>query len=104
MYSNEIKNLTDSQLLKRTEELAREERRIQLDFIHHLCEIKRRQLHLSQGFESLFTYLTQGLGYDEGVAYRRIRAMELIQEMPEAEKALEQGRMTLTTLRSFSLF
>ena len=93
----ELQALNDRELIDRTKALVDKERDIQMRVIDHLREIERRRLHLARGYPSLFEYATGELGYSEGAAHRRIKAMRLCREVPEADARLRDGKLTLTT-------
>lgn len=93
-----LKHLSDLSLLTNTEKLAREERELLTQVLHHLREIERRRLFSSQGYKSLFDYCVKKLGYSEAEALRRIRAMRLMAEIPEIEVKIESGTLTLTNI------
>lgn len=90
--------LKDQELLERTRALSREERQITLLLLDHIKEVERRELHLERGYGGLLTWACQELGYTEDQAQYRINAMRTIRDVPEAEVALEQGRLSLTHL------
>lgn len=92
-----LKTLADQELLEKTKSLAEEERRISLEFLHHLAEISARKLHLQRGFSSLFSFLTEELKFSEGAAHRRIQSMKALRDLPEIEKPLPEGKVSLTT-------
>lgn len=91
-----LRHLSDEALLAATERLVREERGILTSVLHHLREIERRRLFAALKYSSLFDYAVRGLGYSEPQAARRIAAMRLLKEMPEVEKKIESGALTLT--------
>ena len=49
-----FKNLTDSQLLHSTEAVLTSLRRVDVSLLEHLGEIEVRELHLKDGYSSLF--------------------------------------------------
>lgn len=53
-------------------------------------------LHAELGYGSLWEFCTQELGLSEGSAQRRIQAMRLLRDVPEARASLESGRLTLS--------
>ena len=91
-----LKNLNDSVLIEKTENLAREERELLTAVLHHLREIDRRRLFSAKGYKSLFDFTVRHLGYPEDQAYRRITAMKLIKEIPEIEEKINEGKISLT--------
>ena len=93
-----LSHLTDKQLLLDTKYLAAEDRRISLCLLHHLREIDRRKLFSELGYSSLFNYIVKELGYTDGAATRRINSFRLLQEVPEIEKKIENGKLSLSNL------
>lgn len=93
-----LRTLSDSQLLEKTESLAQRERELLTEILHHLQEIETRRLFSSLGCKSLFDYCVSRLGYSADQAARRIAAMRLLKEMPEIEEKIEQGSLNLTNL------
>ena len=94
----QLRTLSDSILLQKTDSLVREERRIGIQILHHVKEISRRRLHCELGFSSVFTYLVEHLKYPEASAYRIVNAMKLLKELPEMEKKVEEGLLSIQTL------
>ena len=93
----ELKKLSDQNLLLQTKNLVQRERNITLQVLRHLSEIEHRKLYFKRGFSSLFDYTVKELGYSEGSAYRRIKAMKLCCEVPETASKLKTGSLNLTT-------
>ena len=62
-----LKKLTDQNLDIHLKELAVAEREILAEIILHIVEVARRKLYLTFGYSSLFDYLTQGIGYANGI-------------------------------------
>ncbi|PIS10084.1 MAG: hypothetical protein COT73_11225 [Bdellovibrio sp. CG10_big_fil_rev_8_21_14_0_10_47_8] len=91
-----LKTMNDTNLIAKTESLVREERVLLTTVLRHLHEINRRRLYSSMGYKSLFDFAVRHLGYPEDQAYRRIAAMKLIQEVPEIEKKMNAGEISLT--------
>jgi len=98
MNEENPKKLDNENLLSRTRVLVQDEKNYTLAVLHHLREIESRELYLPRGYPSLFAFCVEFLGYEEGQAYRRIAAMRLLKELPELEKKVEQGAVSLTTL------
>jgi 5-methylcytosine-specific restriction endonuclease McrA len=89
-------SLSGAELIKRTQDLVVVERRATMDLIEHLREIERRMLFLEMGYSSLFEFVVKHLGLSEGSAQRRISAMRLIRDVPEARAKLDSGEITLS--------
>ncbi len=90
-----VSGLSDDQLLEQTDKLARLDHQTQVVLIDHLCEIDARQLYLRRGYSSPFDYVTSGLGYSAGAAWRRINAMKLCRRIDEVRERLRDGSLTL---------
>ncbi|MGE3973472.1 MAG: HNH endonuclease [Bdellovibrionales bacterium] len=92
-----MKNMKDAELLVLIKSKVQAERNLTLEIIDILQEIQSRRLHLQRGYSSLHEFCVKELKYSDGAAYRRIKAMKLVEEMPEAIKSIESGSLTLTT-------
>ncbi len=90
-----VSGLSDDQLLEQTDKLARLDHQTQVFLIDHLCEIDARQLYLRRGYSSPFDYVTSGLGYSAGAAWRRINAMKLCRRIDGVRERLRDGSITL---------
>src|SRR5688572_2593379 len=62
-------------------------------------ELDARRLYLREGCSSLFNYCTQVLHLAEGSAYNRIEASRAARRVPALLDALEEGALTLTSIR-----
>ena len=99
-----IKQLSNKELLSHTKTLVQKERDIHIQVLRHLAEIDSRKLFFSQGFFSLFDYAVRELGYSEGAAYRRIKAMKLCRELPETANRLQLGKLSLSAASQLQVF
>ena len=90
-----VSGLSDDQLLEQTGKLARLDHEVQVVVIDHLCEIEARRLYLRRGYSSPFDYVTRGLGYSAGAAWRRIGAMKLCVRIDGVRERLRDGSLTL---------
>ena len=99
-----IKQLSNEELLSHTKLLVQKERNIHIQVLRHLAEIDSRNLFFRQGFFSLFDYAVRELGYSEGAAYRRIKAMKLCQELPKTENRLQSGKLSLSAASQLQVF
>ena len=88
--------LSDRELLRETRNLVRHERHLQGAIIDHLAEIEARGLYMERGFSSLFDYAVRELGYSDAAAARRIGAMRLCADAPQAREGLRDGSLTLS--------
>ena len=88
--------LSDHELLRQTSTLVRHERHLQGAVIDHLSEIEARRLFLQRGCSSLFDYAVRELGYSDAAAGRRIGAVRLCADQPDARERLRDGSLTLS--------
>jgi hypothetical protein len=93
-----LKQLKDSELLSQTKQLVQKERQVLTQILNHIREVERRKLFSDLGYQSLFEYAIKELQYSEGQAGRRIQAMRLIKEIPEIEKKIESGKLSLSNI------
>lgn len=91
--------LTDDELLAEVKRLVATERRATAALVRSLMELDARRLYLAEGCSSLFAYCTQVLHLSEGGAYNRIEAARTARRYPAVLIALEEGAVTLTTIR-----
>jgi hypothetical protein len=99
-----MKHLTAEELVARTKSLVAEERRATLSLIEHLEEISRRMLYAELGYASLWEFAMRELGLSEGAAQRRIQAMRLARDVPEAKVALANGKLSLSNAAKVQSF
>ena len=81
--------------MEQTTKLALLDHEVQVFVIDHLLEIEARGLYLSRGYSNLFAYVTRGLGYSDGAAWRRIAAMKLCARIEGTRDRLRDGSLTL---------
>ena len=95
-FISSLSGLPDQVLLAHTRSLVLHEQALQLAVLDHLREIQARHLHLRLGCSSLFDYAVRELGYSEGAAWRRIKAMRLCAETAGTRERLQDGSLTLS--------
>ncbi len=99
-----LTSLESKALLSQTKLLVAEERKATLALIEHLREISRRRLFAELGYASLWEFAILELGLSEGAAQRRIQAMRLINDVPEALQSLEDGKLSLSNAAKLQSF
>ncbi len=99
-----VKKLSNAQLLSQTKNLVQKERQVNVLVLQHLQEIESRKLYLKRGFPSLFEYAIKELGYSHSAAYRRIKAMRLCRDIPQATSKIKTGNLNLTTASQLQTF
>lgn len=97
-YMTDLKNISNAELISRIEKLVRTERKITHLVLTHIIEIEERKIFAELGYDSMYSYLTQGLGYSEGSAYRRLRSAQVLKKAPEITVKLEDGSLNLSQL------
>ncbi|WP_413613084.1 DUF222 domain-containing protein [Bdellovibrio sp. HCB-110] len=93
-----LQNISNSELISRMEKLVRTERKITHLILLHILEIDERKLYAEMGFDSMYAYLTRGLGYSESSAYRRLQSARLLKQVPAVAEKLEEGSLNLSQL------
>jgi hypothetical protein len=68
------------------------------DAVESLAEFHRHFRWRELGYESLFTYLTHVHGFNDGAAYLRVKAAELVAWCPAVLDALRDGSLCLSSL------
>ena len=94
----DLKNLSDESLHTGNIETAKEEREVLTRMLPRLRETERRRLYSKHKCQSLFEYAVKYLKYSNDQADRRIKAMRLLQDVPEIEEKINAGALTLTNL------
>lgn len=92
----DLNQLADGELLSIVKTKAENERQLTLEVIELLREIQTRRLHLKRGYSSLHEFCVKELKYSDGSAFRRIKAMKLVEEMPEVGDSIQSGSLNLT--------
>jgi 5-methylcytosine-specific restriction endonuclease McrA len=93
-----LKQLSNTELNQTLKCLAAEERRITTEVLRHLWEVWSRRLFAELGYSSLNEYAVKELRYCESSASRRIAAMWAMHQVPEVEKDLASGKMSVSTV------
>jgi hypothetical protein len=91
--------LSDDELVARIKRLASRERVITSGLVAHLAELDTRDIHLRQGYPSLFAYCRQVLSLSEHEAYNRIEVARAARRFPVILELLAEGSVSLTAVR-----
>ena len=78
--------------------LLRKEQAAMAEFLVALADFDRRRGWEPLGHASIFAFLVAELGLSTSSTYWRKSAAELLQDFPELERHLRQGRLCLTTM------
>lgn len=104
LYSNVVeefmllKHLTDEMLINEAIVIAKNEREMTLQMLHHLKEIEQRKLYSDLKCTSLFDFCVRILKYSESSAYRRIQASKLVTNIPEVGDKIVDGSLSITNI------
>jgi hypothetical protein len=99
-----LKFLSDDLLLSETESAVARERKATTEVVRLFREIHDRKVHLARGYKSFFHMVTDKFGYCNGSAQLRINAMWLIKDVPDVEKKIESGEISLTVAANVQSF
>lgn len=95
---NELKSLSDSQLLSTLQELNDKEHEATLQILLYLIEVENRRLYAEEGCSSMFTFCTDKLKYSKGAAHRRTQSARVVRDYPVAYRLLKARKVNLITL------
>lgn len=99
-----LRKLTDKDLLQKTEMLVQKERATTLEVLQCLREIEIRRLFVDLGFSSMYEMCIKYYKYSEGQTQRRLSAARLLKELPEIESKIQSGSLNITTLAKVQTF
>jgi len=91
-----LKKLTDEKLDQSLYAYVKKEKEVLMEILCHIAEIDRRRLYLTFGYSSLYVYLTERMGYEDGSAQRRLDAARLSHFVPTVISNLAQGELTIS--------
>ncbi|MBC7385278.1 MAG: hypothetical protein H7301_03825, partial [Cryobacterium sp.] len=77
---------------------AKREKTATLELLSFLLEVENRRTFAVIGYDSMFTYVRDGLGYSGAQASERVAAMRLLRKVPELADSLKDGSQTLTSV------
>jgi hypothetical protein len=98
MQIPKLTKLKNNELRTALKNLKVKECEVISDVVLHVAELDVRGYYKDLGYSSLFSYLTEELGYSEGAAQRRIQAARCFRKHPEVYGKLRQGTLTLCTV------
>ena len=91
-----LNRLSDEDLLVSLRRAAGRAREATAELLAHLAEADVRRLYLGAACASMFAYLTERLGFDEGAAYKRIAVARLARRFPVVLDLVASGALHLT--------
>jgi hypothetical protein len=98
-----MNKLSRNEIINRLKTLTSEERRIGVEILHCLREVESRMIYAELGYPSLYDFCVTHLHYSEGSAFRRISAMRVLKNIPDAplrvvETKISEGVISITNL------
>jgi hypothetical protein len=94
-----LTRLPDTELVAQVKTLIARERGATAAVIAHLAELDTRDIHLREGYASLFAYCRDALGLSEWEAYNRIDVARAARRFPVILEMLAEGSVHLTAVR-----
>lgn len=94
-----LSRLSDADLVACLHGLAGRERDAMSDLVAHLAEFDTRDIHLREGYGSLFVYCRDALAFSEHEAYNRIEVARAARRFPVILDLLKEGSVNLTSVR-----
>ena len=94
-----LTHVPDATLIEQVKTLIRRERDVTAELIAHLAELDTRDLHLREGYPSLFVYCRDALGLSDWEAYNRIDVARAVRRFPTILGMLAEGSVTLSAAR-----
>ncbi len=92
------RRLDDLSLLEHAATAATRARAAATELVATVAELEQRDLHLRQGYSSLFGYCREALALSEHDAYRAVAAARVARRFPLALELLALGSINLTTI------
>src|SRR6186713_3710753 len=102
MSINIPSHLSDRELVLALKGLLAGERRAAAQIVAHLAEMDTRDVHLREGYTSLFAYCRAVLGLSEWEAYNRIEVARAARRFPVILEMLAAGAIHLTAVKLLS--
>jgi hypothetical protein len=94
-----LRRLSDGELVAKVKSLAAQECHATALLVAHLAELDTRDVHLREGYSSLFSYCREVLSLSEHAAYDRIEVARAARRFPVVLDLLEAGSVNLTAVR-----
>jgi hypothetical protein len=94
-----LTGLSDAALVTQVKTLVCREREATAEVVAHLAELDTRDVHLREGYPSLYLYCRDVLGLSEWEAYNRIEVARTARRFPIILGMLAEGSVHLTAVR-----
>jgi hypothetical protein len=83
-----LRHLSDKDLIARINGLTAREREATAQIVVHLAELDTRDVHLREGYASLFVYCRDALGFSDSEAFNRIEVARAGRRFPLIRRAV----------------
>ncbi|MBC7387168.1 MAG: hypothetical protein H7301_13535, partial [Cryobacterium sp.] len=77
---------------------AKGEKTATLELLKFLLQVEDQRTHAVVGYDSMFVYVRDGLGYSSAQASERVAAMRLLRKVLEVADGLKDGSQTFTSV------
>ncbi len=77
-------------------QLVKNERKITGEILQNILLFQKCSGFVKLGYPSMMSYLTRHLGYSDDQAYRRLKAAQLLDEVPKAAAQIQNGTLNLS--------
>jgi hypothetical protein len=94
-----LTRLSDAELVGQLKSLIARERDATAQIVVRLVELDTRDIHLREGYSSLYVYCRDALGLSEWEAYNRIEVARAARRFPVILDMLTKGSVNLTAVR-----
>jgi hypothetical protein len=94
-----LTRLSDAELVAQVKSLVARDRDTNAQIVARLAELDTRDVHLREGYGSLFVYCRDALGLSEWEAYNRIEVARAARRFPVILDMLTEGSVNLTAVR-----
>ena len=98
MQNYSLEHLSNSVLLRNTDELIARDRLTTAELLAHLAEVDARKLYLGAAFPSMHSWCIHKLGMSEDAASKRIQAGRVALAFPAIFSCLADGRLHLSAV------
>ena len=98
MKNYSLEHLSNSVLLRETNEIVERDRLTTAELIAHLAEVDARKLYLEAAFPSMHAWCVRKLGMSEDAASKRIQAARVARAFPAIFSGLADGRLHLSAV------
>lgn len=93
-----FERMSNEELWLSTKDVFSRERVACIESIRHLREIESRKLNLERGYGGLLEPCMEEFRLSQTASFQRIACLRVVQELPEAERMLESGELTMSVV------